>query len=64
MMSEKDKVGETVVCSRRAFRREAHSANELGTISQLGPGTFPVTSVQLDSVRLDSLGLVCHSPST
>jgi hypothetical protein len=48
-MSEKDKVGKRLHTSRRrAFRRDAHSANELGRISRLGSGTSPVTSIQLE----------------
>jgi hypothetical protein len=49
MMSERDKVGKRLYDSRRrAFRRDAHSVNELGMISRLGSGTSPVASIQLE----------------
>jgi hypothetical protein len=63
-MSEKDRVDEPLYAPAEPFAVKLIQPMNRETISQLGPGTFPVTSVQLDSVRLDSLGLVCHSPST
>jgi hypothetical protein len=63
-MSEKDKVGKRLYAPAEPFAVKPIQPLNWETISQLGPGTFPVTSIQLDSVRLDSLGLVCHRLST